>query len=111
MGNPVVHFEVYGPDAAQLRDFYGPLFGWRFMTIPSGDYSMVDTQSGAGIPGGVAGGQMADGVDQSLLIYVRVPDIDAVLARITAAGGAVVRPRTEYGPVTTALFRDPQGNV
>ena len=27
MGNPVVHFELIGPDPARLREFYSRLFG------------------------------------------------------------------------------------
>ena len=30
MGNPVIHFELIGPDPARLREFYGALFGWTF---------------------------------------------------------------------------------
>lgn len=28
MDNPVVHFEILGPDGAQLIDFYRDVFGW-----------------------------------------------------------------------------------
>src|SRR3954447_15235353 len=28
MGNPVVHFELIGPDPSRLREFYAQLFGW-----------------------------------------------------------------------------------
>ena len=28
MGNPVVHFEIGGPDGPVLRQFYSDLFGW-----------------------------------------------------------------------------------
>jgi predicted enzyme related to lactoylglutathione lyase len=28
MKNPVVHFEILGPDGAKLIDFYRVLFGW-----------------------------------------------------------------------------------
>jgi hypothetical protein len=29
MGQPVVHFEIVGSDAAKLHGFYSELFGWR----------------------------------------------------------------------------------
>jgi uncharacterized protein len=29
MGQPVVHFEIIGPDPAKLRSYYGELFGWQ----------------------------------------------------------------------------------
>jgi predicted enzyme related to lactoylglutathione lyase len=70
---------------------------------------MVSTDSeGAGIPGGIA--QSPDGSPR-VTFYILVPDIDAHLARITAAGGEVVMPRTDFGVVITALAKDPQGNV
>ena len=31
MGNPIVHFEIIGKDAARVKAFYSALFGW---TIP-----------------------------------------------------------------------------
>ena len=45
-------------------------------------------------------------------MYVVVPDIAAVLAKATKAGGSVVFPATKVGPTTTiGLFGDPDGNV
>lgn len=32
MGQPVVHFEIIGGDPAELRGYYGELFGWEFDT-------------------------------------------------------------------------------
>jgi predicted enzyme related to lactoylglutathione lyase len=32
MGQPVVHFEIIGPEPERLRGFYGDLFGWEFDT-------------------------------------------------------------------------------
>lgn len=45
------------------------------------------------------------------MLYVRVPDIKAHLRRVEAAGGSVLVERTESPQVTTAVFRDPDGNV
>lgn len=33
MGNPVVHFEVLGEDAAKLSSFYGELFDRRRASV------------------------------------------------------------------------------
>lgn len=109
MGYPVIHFEVYGGDAAELRQFYRQVFGWRLSVPPDDSYAMVDTDAGgAGIPGGIA--QSPDGSPR-VVFYVRVPDINAHLERIQAAGGDVVMERTDFGVVITALARDPQHNV
>ena len=29
MGDPVVHFEIAGPDGPALQQFYRDLFGWK----------------------------------------------------------------------------------
>ena len=45
------------------------------------------------------------------MVYVQVPDINAHLAKIEAAGGKTVMPRTEIpDAVTMAIFTDPAGN-
>jgi predicted enzyme related to lactoylglutathione lyase len=46
------------------------------------------------------------------VLYVQVPDLQAALDRIAAAGGQTVHPPTEVpGIITFALFKDPAGNL
>ncbi len=110
MGYPVVHFEVMGKDAEGLRDFYSKIMGWKLETHPEMDYSVVDTDSdGTGIGGGLA--PTPDG-SSSLTFYVSVPDTDAVLKEIEAAGGKTIVPTTVIPDmVTFAQFQDPAGNI
>lgn len=150
MPNPVVSFEIRGPNAARLRDFYTSVFGWQTFMFPGG-YAAVETTSHdhddaagtmtftgedaymnegvtigsaygqpawkfAGEPSwrtfepGAAGGGIAEG-EPYLLFYIQVPDLDAALARVTAAGGTVLLPPTEVAPnVIIANFGDPAGN-
>jgi len=42
MPNPVVSFEINGPDIDALRTFYAGTFGWELMPLPGG-YTLVDT--------------------------------------------------------------------
>ncbi len=109
MGYPVVHFEVHSQRSAGLREFYSELFGWKLGVVPDGSFARVDTDAGgAGIAGGIAqAGEDRKGV----MVYIQVPDIEAHLARISAAGGSVLMPRTESPQVTTAIFTDPDGNM
>jgi hypothetical protein len=108
MGNPVVHFEVHSKNGAELRTFYAELFGWKLGVVPDGSYALVDTDAdGAGIRGGIA--EPSSGVT-GVMFYIQVPDIDAYLARIKSAGGSVLMERTDSGPITTAMFADPDGN-
>jgi predicted enzyme related to lactoylglutathione lyase len=108
MGNPVVHFELHSEQSTELRRFYSELFGWKLGVVPDGSYALVDTDAGgAGIRGGIA---QSSRDRAGVLFYIQVPDIDAHLRRIQAAGGSVLVERTESGPVATAIFIDPDGN-
>jgi len=44
MPNPVVSFEIRGPDTAALRRFYGAVFGWEMFEF-SPAYAGVETRS------------------------------------------------------------------
>jgi predicted enzyme related to lactoylglutathione lyase len=33
MANPVIYFEIVGPDSSALRDFYGALFDWEIAEL------------------------------------------------------------------------------
>jgi predicted enzyme related to lactoylglutathione lyase len=46
-----------------------------------------------------------------LLIYIMVDDIEATIAKVTAAGGEIVQPVGADAPEITARFRDPGGNI
>jgi predicted enzyme related to lactoylglutathione lyase len=119
MGNPVVHFELIGPDPALLRDFYSQLFGWD---APPGapvaegvsstsEYSFITpSEQAPPAAGGIGGGP---GYDSHAIFYVGVTDVAEALARAGALGATTVLPpqRNEGGQVTVAHFRDPAGNL
>jgi predicted enzyme related to lactoylglutathione lyase len=109
MASKLVHFEIMGPDGGALKAFYGDLFGWEFESPDGvGDYHL--TTAGGGLGGAVGNG--GDETSSYVTVYLQVPDIDAHLARIEAAGGTTVQPRTEIPDmVVYAQFRDPAGNV
>jgi predicted enzyme related to lactoylglutathione lyase len=44
MPNPVVSFEIRGPDPARLRQFYADAFGWEAFVFPGGDYAGIETE-------------------------------------------------------------------
>lgn len=110
MSNPIVHWELMGPDGGGLTAFYNGIFDWEAAATPGFDnYHMVD-QDHAGIGGAV--GQGPEQMPQYLTFYVQVDSIDDHLAQIEAAGGNTVMPRTVVpGTVTFALFADPAGNT
>jgi len=107
-GAPVDWFEVLGADADRSRRFYAEIFGWQSSAAGPG-YAMVDTGTSRGIKGGL--GTVADQGSWAT-VYASVPDVEAVLGRAVALGGA-----REYGPnpvddhMQTGALRDPAGNV
>jgi predicted enzyme related to lactoylglutathione lyase len=149
MPNPVVYFEVTGPDPAGLRAFYQAVFGWSAEVI-GGDYALVETEShthdesggttytgadahmndgvliGASgemptwryvgesqpryfLPG--VGGGIGPGAPR-VTFSIQVPDLEATLESVEAAGGTLTREIREVAPgVVTAEFSDPAGNV
>jgi uncharacterized protein len=111
MPNPVVHFEIIAPDAAKLRKFYGDTFGWKINADNPMNYGIVDTGTpGQGIGGGIAAPMQ--GGHANLTFYIEVANIDAVLQKISAAGGKTLMPKMTVPPngPTIAQFADPAGH-
>jgi uncharacterized protein len=107
MGDPVVHFAVGAVDDEPLVRFYGELFGWKPQPIPGASYTVLDTQSGGGINGGI--GKSQTGRPWSSF-YVAVDDPQAVLDKAESLGAKTAVPVTEIpGMVTFAMFDDPDG--
>lgn len=110
MGNPVVHFDLAGPEAELTTKFYGELFGWHIqsMPVPQGTYNLIDTHAGTGINGGIMQSR-----DQQpfVTVYAEVDDIQATLDKAEKLGAKTVVPVTAMEMVTFALFADPDGNV
>jgi predicted enzyme related to lactoylglutathione lyase len=102
----VVHFEIYGETPETLISFYEQVFAWKFERWGPMEYWIIKTGDGPGIDGGL-GKQRNPGVNT-----IDVPDVDAYLAKIQAAGGTIVVPKTTMpGVGYLAYFKDPQGNV
>jgi predicted enzyme related to lactoylglutathione lyase len=120
MGDPVIHFEIIGPDPGALRGYYSELFDWTFAVggpvapgvSAAGDYGFVEPGSiGAtvGIPGGVGGGE---GYASRAVFYVGVPDVEKALAKAESLGGRrTMGPERSPGTgLVVAQFTDPAGN-
>lgn len=108
MGNPVVHFELNGPDGQALAAFYSQLFGWHVQEVPGAGYWVIDTHAGTGINGGI--GQTSDGGAYGTF-YVESDQPEALLEQAEKAGAKVIVPITETPMVTYGQFADPDGNI
>ena len=100
---PIVFFDVAGPEAAKLPEFYSKLFGWQTDPRANGNWSIpvVTPLLGA----------MRIGDAPEKRIYIGVDDVAATLAEVAVNGGTIDAPRFEVpGVVVIGLFKDPAGN-
>ena len=114
MGNPVVHFEIGGPDGPALQQFYRDLFGWRVeqQDEDMGFYGVVWANEG-GIGGGVFPTTEDMPVRNYVTVYTQVDDLQAALDKASGLGGNTIMPPMEIGPEvgSVAMFMDPAGNA
>jgi hypothetical protein len=94
--------DVESPDPAGAAAFYAGLFGWTF-----------EERAGYRV-GRLRGGEVAGigpaSPDPGWHMYVRVSDVAEAAAKVTAAGGAVVREPYEVpGVARVAVCADPAG--
>lgn len=105
---PVDWFEVLGPDAKALQEFYADLFEWKIEVAPDAtiEYGQILPEKGSG------GGIGASPSGQPLVtVYARVDDLAAYLERAEKLGGKTVLEPMDIDTVSVAQFADPLGNV
>jgi uncharacterized protein len=92
-----VSFDIAGPDAARLKDFYSSDFGWDIASS-----NQVQTTQ---LPGTLR----QDPPEK--ILYIGVADLDAAMAKVKASDGTIETPKL---PTPTGeqfvLFKDPAGN-
>jgi predicted enzyme related to lactoylglutathione lyase len=109
MAHPVTHFEVNARDAKAQQKFYGDVFGWKIDANNAQNYGLAMAQDGTrGINGGIGASQ--DGRSW-VTFYVESTDLPGTLAKVGRFGGRTIMPPMDAGPVSYALFADPEGNV
>ena len=119
MANPAgsfIWYELMTPDPDGAAAFYASVVGWQITRPPAPavgdkDYRMIVRKDG-GNAGGVLGltPEMArNGAHPCWLGYLQVDDVDATVAAILAAGGAVLMPATDLPVGRIAMVGDPQG--
>lgn len=97
------YVEFPAADLAPLKRFYGEAFGWTF-TDYGPAYAAMDE--------GLDGGFNADAADQvkAPLVILYAHDLEAMEAKVRAAGGVVTRPIFDFPGGRRFHFRDPAGN-
>jgi predicted enzyme related to lactoylglutathione lyase len=99
----VDYVEFPGGDLVPLKRFYADAFGWTFT-----DYGPAYAAFAEGLDGGFN----ADTADQTAkpLVVLYAHDIEAMEARVRAAGGAITRPIFVFPGGRRFHFTDPSGN-
>lgn len=107
--NPAVTwFEILGPDAKALRDFYAAVFGWEYKESGADSgFEYYEVQGDDRVGGGIGGSP--DGKPR-VTSYAEVDDLQARLDKAASLGATVLMPPTEMGAVSFAQFADPAGN-
>ena len=116
----VVHFEIPADDLERAKELYGSVFGWELADMPEMDYTVVKTTPVdeqtqlPSEPGAINGGMYRRSAEAPSVpvLTIDVNSVDDALKEIEAAGGRVLRPRTEIpGMGAFAYFTDPEGNA
>lgn len=97
------YVEFGAGDLVGLKRFYGEAFGWSFT-----DYG----PSYAAMNEGLDGGFDADAADapRKPLVILYAHDLEAMEAKVRAAGGAIVKPIFSFPGGRRFHFTDPSGN-
>lgn len=103
----ISYLRIPATDPQASAEFYRDVFGWSVHT----DRAEPSFEDGTGhVIGHFLSNQAVAG-EAGVRPYVFVDDIDAMLLRVRAAGGAVVEQPYPEGDLWVATFRDPAGNV
>lgn len=92
---------------AACKAFYGAAFGWNFVDYGP-DYAAFE---GEGAVGGFHGQPDLPGGPPGPLVILYAHDLEAMQAKVEAAGGEVVVPIFAFPGGRRFHFRDPGGNV
>ena len=96
------YLELPGGDLPANKAFYGAAFGWKFV-----DYGPEYAAFDEGLEGGFDA--QSDSVKAPLPVLF-AHDIEAMQARVEAAGGTIVKPIFAFPGGRRFHFRDPAGN-
>jgi predicted enzyme related to lactoylglutathione lyase len=110
MANHVRFFAITAADVDRARRFYESVFGWTFEDWgPPGFYVI----QGAGLSGALQERHepLVGSHPRSFELTVGVDDLDAIIAKVVAAGGAIVMDKSHIETVGTLIhFTDTEGN-
>ena len=90
-------------DPAASKAFFSAVFGWTFT-----DYGPAYAAFAEGLDGGFDADAAAQTDKPLVVLYAH--DLEAMAAKVQAAGGAIVKPIFSFPGGRRFHFRDPSGN-
>ena len=115
--NPVVWFEIYVQDLPRARRFYETVLGVTLSPLPSPMPDLEMLAFPAEMPGNGASGTLAKmkgypSGGGGTMVYFGCEDCGNEASRVEAAGGKIIRPKTDIGQYGhIVLASDPDGNM
>ncbi len=100
MINSINWFEIPVTDFDRAKKFYETIYDAEIMEMPFpiGRYGMLPCDMENGVGGGIAQGQGYEPSTKGALIYLNGgEDLNIPLAKVEAAGGSIVLPKTSIG--------------
>ena len=98
------YIEFRGPDMGAIKAFYGQAFGWTFT-----DYGPAYAAFEQGMDGGFD--TDAEPHDAPPLVVLYATDLEAMQAKVEAAGGVITAPIYAFPGGRRFHFADPAGNA
>jgi len=109
--HPAVMFEFIATDQQRLCDFYRTVFGWEY-EVREGFAYITFAPAVLTMLGGIGRAQPdTPGWQPGRNFYLATEDLEASLAAVIAAGGAVTVPITDVDGYRFAMFTDPEQNL
>lgn len=97
---PLDYLEFTSPDLEKTQSFFADAFGWSFIDYGP-DYRDIQ---GAGLGGGVERGAL-----RAPLPVLKADDLEAMQARVVAAGGEITQEIFDFPGGRRFQFREPGG--
>ena len=104
--------DIAVPDAANLRDFYEKVVGWKTMGISMGDYEdyCMMSPSNDQVRTGICHARGANAyLPAQWMIYINVADLDESVEQVKQGGGKLVGDIRSMGPSRYCVIQDPAG--
>ena len=100
-------------NAADVKEFYTRVTGWKADPVSMGDYEDYSMLAEGGeCVGGVCHARGVNaGMPAQWLIYIKVADLDRSIAECTALGGKVIHGPRTMGDSRFCVIQDPAGAV